>query len=118
MQCQTQLLLVRFLLLYLYSLGIEAIDFVRPISLGQIIEIEAHLVFTSSRSMDIRVDVFAESPTSGDSFLAVTANLVFVGLNDKQRAIQLRQMSIPTDSFGAEEYADAKQRHEARISKK
>ena len=92
----------------------EALDFVRPICLGQIIEIETKLVYTSGRSMDIRVDVFAETPTTGDRYLAVTANLVFVGLDKGNKAITIPNMSIPIDSYELEEYQLAEQRHSER----
>ena len=64
--------------------------------------------------MVIKTEVFAEDVSSNDRYLAVTANLVFVGLDKNNKTVKIQQMEIPSNPYYRMEYEQAQRRHKNR----
>ncbi len=67
---------------YVVSRFSGGVSFLRPIRIGDVIEIQARLVHTGRTSMDIAVRVLAGSPRTGELELAAQCMSVFVALDE------------------------------------
>ncbi len=73
--------------------SIEAIDFKKPIKVGDIIELKARVIFTANTSMVVKADVFRVNKFSSKEEFACSGYLVFVAVdsNGEPRVVpQLR----------------------------
>ena len=69
--------------------SIEAIDFKKPIKVGDIVELKAKVIFTANTSMVVKVDVFRVNKFSEKEDYACRGHLVFVAVdsNGEPRAV-------------------------------
>ncbi len=70
---------------YCVTLYVGGIHFLRPISVGQLIELRAQVIRTGNTSMHIAINVFAGDPTSSDLARACHCVIVFVALGENGR---------------------------------
>lgn len=73
--------------------SIEAIDFKKPIKVGDIVELKARVIYTANTSMVVKVDVFRVNKFSSKEDFACSGFLVFVAVdsNGEPRGVpQLR----------------------------
>jgi len=81
---------------YCVTVFIGSIRFHRPIHIGELVEVEARLVFTGSTSMNISVEVRSGDMKSGQELQKTTECLiVFVAVDAEGRP-------VPVDSFAPE----------------
>ncbi|MFX3635211.1 MAG: acyl-CoA thioesterase [Candidatus Pristimantibacillus sp.] len=59
----------------------DSLDFVAPIKVGDVIEVEAFVTWTSRRSMEVYVSVMSENLFTGHRKITVTAFFTFIALD-------------------------------------
>lgn len=60
----------------------EKMDFKAPAYVGDIVEVTAQTLRTGTRSIDVQVDMWAESPESGERRHCSAAKFVYVAVKD------------------------------------
>jgi acyl-CoA hydrolase len=95
----------------------DSLDFVAPIRVGEIIDIESFVTWTHNSSMEVFVKVQTESVYTGERKTAVTAFFTFVALNDAGKPV-----AVPTVTPETEEeqrlHASAHERYKLRMERK
>jgi acyl-CoA hydrolase len=91
---------------------VDEINFLKPIVVGDLVLIDSALTFVSSRSMEVRVQVYTEAPKTGVREKALTAYFIMVALDDNDRPAQIPSLIITSEE---EErlFAEGKARYEA-----
>ncbi len=64
------------------TVAIDDVVFHAPVPMGFIVLLHAVVTCVGSTSMEVKVDVGAENPVSGESCHTTTAHLVFVAIDD------------------------------------
>lgn len=67
------------------TVAIDSMTFMQPIYAGELVTFKAELTYVGRTSMEVRVDVIAENPFSGEKRLSNTAYLVYVALDDERK---------------------------------
>jgi acyl-CoA hydrolase len=100
----------------------DSLDFLAPIRIGEVIEVEAFVTWTSRSSMEIYVSVISENLYSGERQTTVTAFFTFVALDDSGKPTQVAPVEPKTEKEKAlflsapERYALRKQRKQERAA--
>jgi len=89
--------------------GVDSLDFLHPIKVGDIIILKSRVNATFRTSLEVEVEVFSEGITSGERRLTSKAYLTFVSLDDQGRAKPVPPLLIETP-----EDQDRRQHAEAR----
>ncbi len=76
---------------------VEEINFHRPVRVGSLVLIDARLTFVSRSSMEVRVELDAESPLSGKRERALTAYLIMVALDKDGNPTEVPPLLISTE---------------------
>jgi len=63
--------------------GVDSLDFIHPIKVGDIIILKSRVNATFRTSLEVEVEVFSEGITSGERKLTSKAYLTFVSLDDE-----------------------------------
>ena len=63
--------------------GVDGLDFIHPIKVGDIIILKSRVNATFRTSLEVEVEVFSEGITSGERKLTSKAYLTFVSLDDE-----------------------------------
>ena len=96
---------------------VEHMDFYQPMYVAEVSQVQAAVTFTSERSMEVMVDVWAENLVSGERRHTNSATLWYVATpaNVGRYQHQLKPMPVPklTD-LTPEEYERGRQRYEAQ----
>ena len=79
------------------TVAVNSMTFMHPIHVGMVVVCRAELTLVGRTSMEIRVEVIAENPLEGTSFVSHTAYLVFVALGDDGRPIPVPPLIFETD---------------------
>lgn len=95
----------------------DSLDFLAPIRLGEVIEVEAFVTWTHKSSMEIYVKVQSENLYSGERRTTVTSFLTFVALDDEGRPAQVAEVYPETDEE-RRLHASAPERHAQRMKRK
>ena len=61
--------------------SIEAVDFKRPIKVGDIVELKARVIFTANTSMVVKVDVFRVGKFHSKKDYACSGYIIFVAID-------------------------------------
>eukprot|EP00730_Choanoeca_flexa_P013292 TRINITY_DN5165_c0_g1_i1.p1 TRINITY_DN5165_c0_g1~~TRINITY_DN5165_c0_g1_i1.p1 ORF type:complete len:462 (+),score=133.30 TRINITY_DN5165_c0_g1_i1:108-1493(+) len=78
--------------------SLEAVDFLQPIHNGELLEIHARPVFNSKRSMDIEVNVYAQSFHNQEKMLVATSIFTFVSLNERYQPQEVPPILVETEA--------------------
>ncbi len=73
-----------------------AMRFLRPIQIGDLVEVEAQLVFTGTTSMNIAVEVRSGSVTSSEMHTVTDCLTVFVAVDEEGRPMPVSAWSPET----------------------
>lgn len=95
----------------------DSLDFLAPIRVGEVIEVEAFVTWTQRSSMEIYVSVQSENLMSGERKTTVTAFFTFVALGDNGRPAQVPTV-LPETEEELKLHASAPERHELRKKRK
>lgn len=94
--------------------SIDALHFVAPIRLGQVVHIKARVNYASRTSMEVGVRVDSEDPVTGDLHHNCTAYTTFVALDSNRRPVPVPAVH-PKTPEDVRRFEQAKKRREARI---
>src|SRR5262245_11133718 len=97
--------------------SMDALDFIEPVKLGDIVILRASVNYVHKTSMEIGVRVEAENPRSGDCRHTSSAYLTFVALDDNGKPTLVPELKCRT----AEEkrrFEEGRRRREARLKSK
>jgi len=98
----------------------DSLDFLAPIRVGEVIEVEAFVSWTNRSSMEVFVSVQSENLFSGERKKTVTAFFTFVALDDKGKpaivpiVVPETEEEIKLHNSAPERYALRKKRKQDR----
>ena len=76
---------------------VEDIGFRAPVRIADLVIIHARMTFTSRSSMEVQIEVDAESLLTGDRQRALTAHFIMVALDAQGRATEVPPLIITTE---------------------
>ncbi len=97
--------------------SVDEIHFIAPAHKGWVVNLNAHLNYTSRTSMEVEVYVEAENPRTSTKYQTVRAYLTFVALDDQGRPTEIPQL-VPETSEEKQRFKEAEQRRLHRLSSK
>ncbi|GMK46019.1 putative acyl-CoA thioester hydrolase YkhA [Paenibacillus glycanilyticus] len=95
----------------------DSLDFVAPIRVGEVIEVEAYVSWTNKSSMEVCVTVQSENLYTAERTTTVTAFFTFVALDDKGKPAKVPKV-YPETEEEIRMFATAPERHELRMKRK
>ena len=95
----------------------DSLDFVAPIRVGEVIEIDAFVTWTHNSSMEVYVKVQAENVFTGEKKMAVTAFFTLVALDDTGKPTKVPAI-VPETHEQEVLNASAQGRYEQRMLRK
>jgi len=93
--------------------SIDRLDFHHPIPVGALVTCYATVDFVGRSSMDISVQVYSETVSTGEREHTHTAHVVFVAIDRDRKPAQVPRL-IPTNEEERIRFETARVRHEAR----
>ena len=81
--------------------SMDHVDFISPIDLGEVAVIEGFVFNTGETSVDVKVDVRAENPQTGEHRETTTSFFTFVALDGSGRPTAVPDVECPTDEEAA-----------------
>lgn len=97
--------------------GMDQLDFLYPVYLGELLSLKAIVNFTSQRSVEVGVKVIAENPITGEERHTATAYLTFVSL-DEQGQVQDVPQVLPKSADEKRRFSEGKKRRAQRLKNK
>jgi uncharacterized protein (TIGR00369 family) len=95
------------------TVAVDSMTFMEPILIGYLVMCKAELTYVGRTSMEVRVEVVAENPLSGEPKITNTAYLVYVAIDRAGRPVEVPPIAFETPE--QEQRAEqAKQRQEYR----
>lgn len=82
---------------YAVTVYVGGIRFYKPIKIGQIVKVEAHVIYTGSSSMHIAINVFSRNLKSADFEKKTHCIIVFVAVDDDGKSIQVPKWHPETE---------------------
>ena len=95
------------------TLSIDRIVFKEPIYIGELVEVQAHVVFVGRTSMAIKADVYAEGLASGTRRHTNECWLTFVHLDADGRSSPVPPLELETVEDRADHSIAARRRQHA-----
>lgn len=80
--------------LYCVTASVGHISFIRPIAIGDIVEVEAKVLKTGRTSMQIKVEVRSGVPTEASLEKTTECEIVFVAVNQNGRPTPVPALTI------------------------
>jgi len=81
---------------YCVTVYVGSIRFHQPIRIGSLVEVEAHLAYTGSSSMNIAVEVRSGDIKTGELVKTTECLIVFVAVDDEGRPMPVERFSPAT----------------------
>ena len=97
--------------------GVDSLDFLHPIRVGDIIILKSRVTATFRTSLEVEVEVFSEGITSGERKLTSHAYLTFVSLDEHGQPKEVPPLLFET-SDDEERRRQAQIRRDERLSRK
>jgi acyl-CoA hydrolase len=97
--------------------AMDDLDFLTPVRLGEIVTLDAQVEYVGRTSLEVGVDVFAESPRTGLRRQATASHLAFVALDELERPRQIGQAVTPGSSSEVAVHEQAATRKAARLAR-
>ncbi len=95
----------------------DSIDFLNPVSSGEIVVLDSWVEYIGKSSMDLGVKVHSENPQSGEKKLTTVSHLAFIAVDENGETRELTETITPQDNDEMVMYAAAKKRRELRMPK-
>jgi uncharacterized protein (TIGR00369 family) len=99
------------------TVAIDSLVFRKPIRIGDLIILNAEVLYTGRTSMEATVEVHAENPVTGDQTHTNTAHLVYVALDDNGRPTSVPPLQAETDE-DKEKMQQAQERQQRRLEQR
>lgn len=93
----------------------DALNFVKPVLKGWVVNLRASVNFAARTSMEIGVRVDAENPTTGETFHTATAYLTFVALGPDKKPVAVPPV-LPETPDEVRRFQAAQKRREQRLA--
>lgn len=77
---------------------VDGINFFRPVIVGNLVIINAYLVFVSRSTMDVRVEVVSEDIFKEETQHALTAHFIMVAVDGNGKPIEVPPLIISSDA--------------------
>lgn len=97
--------------------SIDALNFISPVRVGDIVIIKTSVNFTARTSMEIGARVESENPMTGERCHTASAYLTFVALDDVKKPTEVPAV-LPQTETEKRRYDAAKSRREERLKSK
>ena len=98
---------------YIVTAAMDHIDFIRPVRLGDLVNLKSSVNRAFTTSMEVGVKVWAEDTRSGEQQHVASAYLVFVAVDKQGRRLKVPEL-LPETPDERRRYADALLRREHR----
>lgn len=98
------------------TVAVDAITFLEPVSVGNLLQMTAELTYVGRTSMEVRVSVIAENPLTGERVHTNWAYLVYVAIDEQGRPKQVPPLIAETDEE-RERMQRAKERRVYRLQR-
>jgi acyl-CoA hydrolase len=98
---------------YVVTAAMDHIDFIRPVSLGDLVNLKSSVNRAFTTSMEVGVKVWAEDTHSGKQQHVASAYLVFVAIDKQGQRLKVPEL-LPETPDEHRRYADALLRREHR----
>lgn len=96
--------------------GIDDLSFDGPVKVGQVVRLEACITATFRTSMEVKVTVRGENPSSGETWPCVEAFLAFVAIDEAGKPTCVPPVVVDSGD-GPALLADAKTRRAQRLAR-
>lgn len=100
---------------HVVTASVDSLDFVRPIRVGQIILLQAHVTRAFCTSMEVQVSVYLEDYISGERHQTSSAFATYVAVGEDGRPITVPPL-IPRTAEEKRRYREALQRRRRRLA--
>ncbi len=91
---------------YCVTVFVSGIHFVRPIFIGNVVQITARLIYTGNSSMHIALEVKSKSPQTNEYVMNTHCNMVFVALDKDGNKVSVPKWNpVTEEDKNAAEYA-------------
>ena len=97
--------------------SMDALDFISPVKLGQIVIIRANVNYTGRTSMEIGVKVVSEDPLSGRYAHTASAYLTFVAVDNNGKPVEVTPILAQTEDE-KKWYKEGEARRKTRLAQK
>ena len=97
--------------------AMDDIDFLHPVKVGEVAVLRAQVEYVGRCSLEVGVQVFAESPRTGERALTLSSHLVFVKLDERGRPVPVPQEIAPRGLEEAALHAAAQERRSHRLQR-
>jgi acyl-CoA hydrolase len=92
------------------TVAVDSITFMVPIHVGNLVQFNAELTYVGRTSLEVRVEVTAENPISGEKHITNTAYLVYVALDRDGRPTEVPPLEYENpEQFLRAQQAQARQ---------
>lgn len=95
------------------TVALDSMTFREPIRIGAVVILDAELTYVGRTSMEVRVEVRAEHPITGEKTHTNSAFLVYVALDENSRPTEVPPLHIETDQE-QQRWENARQRQAFR----
>ena len=92
---------MRFANRQVVTASMDHVDFISPIEVGEVAIIEAYVFNTGRTSVDVKVDVHAENPRTGEERQTTTSYFTFVALDEGGSPTEVPSLETPTPEEAA-----------------
>ncbi len=94
--------------------SMDHVDFISPIELGEVVVIQAYVFDTGRTSVDVKVDVTAEQPRSGDTRETTTSFLTYVAVDEDGNPSEVPELVCESDAE-RKHRQDAQEKRQAQL---
>ncbi len=95
----------------------DSVDFIHPISVGQMICMESFVTWSHKTSMEVYVSVISEDLKTGRRRVCASSFLTFVAIDEQGNTLPVPEV-IPETDFEKDLHASARQRYERRMERR
>lgn len=96
---------------------VDALLFKRPVRIGQVVRLRAHITAAFRTSMEVEVSVLGEDTVTGEQWPTVECRATFVAMSDELKPTPVPPLLIESDAE-REAHAAAEERRHARLAKR
>ena len=93
--------------------SIDRLDFHQPIPVGALVTCQATVDYVGNSSMEITVNVYSETVSTGERQHTHTAHVVFVAIDQGRKPTRVPRL-VPETAAERLRFEEARARHEAR----
>ncbi|WP_111597600.1 acyl-CoA thioesterase [Chitinophaga skermanii] len=91
---------------YAVTVYVGGIRFYKPISIGELIDVEARVIYTGTTSMHVAIDVYAGNPKQQQRNKTTHCVIVFVAVDDQGKPVHVPKFSpVTEEEIAMEAYA-------------